>query len=52
MCYYSLRGLGYKRHNLMKQDNKWGVTQKTDGARTWTTPAGLAYSKKPKRYPS
>ena len=45
-------GLTCKKHNLMKQDPQWQVTQKPDGTRTWTTPGGLQYTKKPKAYPS
>jgi hypothetical protein len=45
-------GLACKKHNLMKKDPAWQVTQKPDGTRTWTTPAGLRYAKKPRTYPS
>jgi hypothetical protein len=45
-------GLNCKKHNLMKRDPKWQVTQKPDGSRIWTTPGGLQYEKKPKTYPS
>ena len=45
-------GLNCKKHNLMKKDPNWQVTQKPDGTRTWTTPGGLGYTKKPKIYPS
>ena len=45
-------GLNCKKHNLMKKDPKWQVTQKPDGTRIWTTPGGLQYEKKPKTYPS
>jgi hypothetical protein len=41
-----------KRHNLMKKDPRWQVTQKPDGTRTWTTPGGLRYTSKPRTYPS
>jgi len=45
-------GLSCKKHNLMKKDPKWQVTQKPNGSRTWITPGGLQYTKKPKTYPS
>jgi hypothetical protein len=45
-------GLNCKKHNLMKKDPRWQVTQKPDGTRTWTTPGGLRYTSKPKTYPS
>jgi hypothetical protein len=45
-------GLNCKRHNLMKKDPTWQVTQKPDGTRTWTTPGSLQYTKQPKTYPS
>jgi hypothetical protein len=45
-------GLNCKKHNLMKIDPRWQVTQKPDGTRTWTTPAGLRYTSEPKTYPS
>jgi hypothetical protein len=45
-------GLNCKKHNLMKKDPRWQVTQKPDGTRTWTTPSRLEYTKKPKTYPS
>ncbi len=45
-------GLSCKKHNLMKQDPRWQAAQKPDGTRTWTTPGGLRYTKKPKTYPS
>ena len=45
-------GLNCKRHNLMKKDPRWQVTQKPDGTRIWTTPARLRYTSKPKTYPS
>jgi Domain of unknown function (DUF222) len=45
-------GLNCKKHNLMKKDPRWQVTQKPDGARTWITPGGLSYTRKPKTYPS
>jgi hypothetical protein len=45
-------GLACKKHNLMKKDPRWGVTQKPDGTRTWTTPGQLRYTKKPKPYPT
>jgi hypothetical protein len=45
-------GLNCKKHNLMKKDPNWQVTQKPDGTRTWTTPGNLRYTKKPKTYPS
>jgi hypothetical protein len=45
-------GLACKRHNLMKKDPRWQVTQKPDGTRTWTTPAQLRYTKEPKPYPT
>jgi hypothetical protein len=45
-------GLNCKKHNLMKKDPRWQVTQEPDGTRTWTTPAGLRYTSKPKTYPS
>jgi hypothetical protein len=45
-------GLNCKKHNLMKKDPNWQVTQKPDGTRTWTTPGGLRYTKKPRTYPS
>jgi hypothetical protein len=45
-------GLTCKKHNLMKKDPRWQVTQKPDGTRTWTTPGGLQYTKKPRTYPS
>jgi Domain of unknown function (DUF222) len=44
-------GLNCKKHNLMKKDPRWQVTQKPDGTRTWTTPAGLRYTSKPRTYP-
>jgi hypothetical protein len=45
-------GLNCKKHNLMKKDPNWQVTQKPDGTRTWTTPGQLRYTQKPKTYPS
>jgi len=45
-------GLNCKKHNLMKKDPRWQVTQKPDGTRTWTTPGGLRYTSNPKTYPS
>ena len=45
-------GLSCKKHNLMKKDPKWQVTQTPDGVRSWITPGGLRYTKKPKTYPS
>jgi hypothetical protein len=45
-------GLNCKKHNLMKKDPRWQVTQKPDGTRTWTTPAGLRYTSEPKTYPN
>ena len=45
-------GLNCKKHNLMKKDPRWQATQKPDGTRTWTTPAGLHYTSTPRTYPS
>jgi hypothetical protein len=45
-------GLACKRHNLMKKDPRWQVTQKPDGTRTWTAPGQLYYTKKPRIYPT
>jgi len=36
----------------MKQDPRWHATQKPDGTRTWTTPAALRYTSKPRTYPT
>jgi hypothetical protein len=44
-------GLSCHHHNLLKQD-RWTVTQHPDGSRTWTSPAGLSYTKRPKEYPT
>jgi hypothetical protein len=44
-------GLSCHHHNLLKQD-RWTVTQHPDGSRTWTSPAGLSYTKYPKEYPT
>jgi hypothetical protein len=44
-------GLSCHHHNLLKQD-RWTVTQHPDGSRTWTSPAGLSYTKHPKEYPT
>ena len=45
-------GLACKKHNLMKKDPRWQVTQKPDGTRTWTAPGQLYYTKKPRIYPT
>ncbi len=31
---------------------RWSITQNPDATRTWTTPAGLTYTKPRKQYPT
>ena len=45
-------GIQCHHHNLLKQDPRWIVRQNPDGSRTWTTPAGLTYTKSPREYPT
>ncbi len=45
-------GLHCKRDHLIKQDPRWSITQNPDATRTWTTPAGLTYTKPRKQYPT
>ena len=45
-------GLHCKRDHLIKQDPRWGIVQNPDGTRTWTTPAGLTYTKPRQQYPT
>jgi hypothetical protein len=45
-------GIQCHHHNLLKQDTRWTVRQNPGGSRTWTTPAGLTYTKPRKQYPT
>jgi hypothetical protein len=44
-------GAECRLHHQLKQLPGWRLTQDPDGTFTWTTPAGLTYTKEPHRYP-
>lgn len=44
-------GAECRTHHQLKQLPGWTLSQDPDGTFTWTTPAGLTYTKEPHRYP-